>query len=592
MYLLEGQYESVYNARWSHVVEVTGGEGTGMEAYEGEPPQPWTYKAVGNTLEKDDGVQQSGAPRLRLMVLTSDKAWPYSWGACEFNRDCYVNCEVERVWQIVKGVVDKWSSGHGETDFTPDPCVLIGTPGIGKSMAAGSYLLYQLLHYDAEKLPVVVYYIADQTFLFDKTTKKLSEYLGKGSTLDVVDRLSWRGVKGYIIYDVAEEVYRPSVGLPCNGWGMIVVTSPNENKYELWANQNLPLQIVMNCPDESDVKAMCVWEQRSKPPQQQAEYWREVKGRMDKVGPILRYIFDEQAYDDRIEKCHETVEETISPETQYYTGLGNFTMWCGNSVFHWLAKVVRIREEVCKGEFSLNLPISAHLCNKTLCMLAKLMQQDDFNSLILRLKHNLVSENMERCTVFAFLDADFITAIRHKVRELKRTTRRQPHRSALEVYSQERPTRHHVLPPPHYFSEKVGVDCCVLYVPGVEDFPLVDAFFFVNSNPRTLVGLRMSTASEHHTTASTVRQFTECLAAYFNGWEELSQELSWEIIYVQQADGTPMNDWQRCDVVNTDGVSEEEDQRIAAFWKGRVLQYQLAISPGDFRRDEALRSEV
>ncbi|PWU92121.1 putative retrotransposon hot spot (RHS) protein [Trypanosoma cruzi] len=526
------------------------------------------------------------------MVLTSDKAWPYSWGACEFICDCYVNCEVERVWQIVKGDVNKWSSGHGETDFTPDPCVLIGTPGIGKSMAAGSYLLYQLLHYDAEKLPVVVYYIAEQTFLFDKTTKKLSAYLGKGSALDVVDRLSWSGVKGYIIYDVAEEVYRPSVGLPCNRWGMIVVTSPNENKYELWACQNLPLQIVMNCPDESDVKAMCVWEQRSKPPQQQAEYWREVKGRMDKVGPILRHILDEQSYDDRIEKCHETVEETISPETQYYTGLGNSTMWGGNSVFHWLAKVVRIREEACKGEFSLNLPISDHLCNKTLCMLARLMQQDDFNSLILRLKHNLVSKNMERCTVFAFLDADFITAIRHKVRELKRTARRQPHRSALEVYSQERPTRHHVLPPPHYFSEKVGVDCCVLYLPEVEDFPLLDAFFFVNSNPMTLVGLRMSTANEHHTTASTVRQFTECLAAYFNGWEELSRDMLWEIIYVQHADSTPMNDWQRCDIVNTDVVSEEEDQRIAAFWKGKVRQYQLAISPGDFRRDEALRSEV
>ncbi|EKG02533.1 retrotransposon hot spot (RHS) protein, putative [Trypanosoma cruzi] len=182
-------------------------------------------------------------------------------------------------------------------------------------------------------------------------------------------------------------------------------------------------------------------------------------------------------------------------------------------------------------------------------MLAKLMQQDDFNSLILRLKHNLVSKNMERCTVFAFLDADFITAIRHKLRELKRTARLQPHRSALEIYSQERLTSHHVLPPPHYFSEKVGVDCCVLHVPEVENFPLLDAFFFLNSNPMTLVGLRMATAGEHHTTASTVRQFTEYPAAYFNDREELSQDMSWEMIYVQHADSTPMNDWR--DVMST-----------------------------------------
>ncbi|RNC51659.1 retrotransposon hot spot (RHS) protein [Trypanosoma cruzi] len=70
---LEGLYESVYNARWHHLVEVPDGEGTGMEVREGEPPQPWTYKAVGLSLERDDGVQQSGAPIPRLLVLTSDK---------------------------------------------------------------------------------------------------------------------------------------------------------------------------------------------------------------------------------------------------------------------------------------------------------------------------------------------------------------------------------------------------------------------------------------------------------------------------------------------------------------------------------------
>ncbi|PWU83522.1 putative retrotransposon hot spot protein (RHS) [Trypanosoma cruzi] len=101
----------------------------------------------------------------------------------------------------------------------------------------------------------------------------------------------------------------------------------------------------------------------------------------------------------------------------------------------------------------------------------------------------------------------------------------------------------------------------------------------MESNPMTLVGLRMSTAGGHHTTASTVRHFTECLAAYFNGWEELSRDMSWDIIYVQHADSTPMNDWQRCDVVNTDVVSEEEDQRIAAFWKERCASTNWQYHP-------------
>ncbi|EAN81660.1 retrotransposon hot spot (RHS) protein, putative, partial [Trypanosoma cruzi] len=198
---LEGCYESVYNARWHHVVEVPGGEGTGMYVREGKPPQSWTYRAVGETLERDDGAEQSGAARLKLMVLTSDKGWPYSWEEDESTRDCYVNCEVDRVWQIVKRDLTEWFSPDAGDYFKPKRRLLIGTPGIGKSMAAGSYLLYQLLHYDVEQLPMVAYFIGSQSFLFDKTTKTLSTYRGDPGIEDVVNIFSLRGVKGYIIYD-------------------------------------------------------------------------------------------------------------------------------------------------------------------------------------------------------------------------------------------------------------------------------------------------------------------------------------------------------------------------------------------------------
>ncbi|RNC36858.1 retrotransposon hot spot (RHS) protein [Trypanosoma cruzi] len=114
--------------------------------------------------------------------------------------------------------------------------------------------------------------------------------------------------------------------------------------------------------------------------------------------------------------------------------------------------------------------------------------------------------------------------------------------------------------------------------------------FFSEPNPMTLVGLRMTAAHAHHTTVRTVRQFTECLAAYFNGWRKLSRDMSWEIIYVQHADSTPMNDWQGCDVVNSNNVSEES-REIAAFWKEEVRQYQVPVSYRGFRREEALRSE-
>ncbi|RNC38152.1 putative retrotransposon hot spot (RHS) protein, partial [Trypanosoma cruzi] len=177
---LEGLYESVYNARWHHVEEVPGDKGTGMGVKKGEPPQSWTYKAVGDSLEKDDGVEQSGAPRPRLMVLTSDKGWPYTMnGPHRAGNDLCVNCEVDRAWQIVSGDITEWFSTDGGTDFKPKQHRLIGTPGIGKSMGAGLYLLYQLLHCDVEKLQVVVYsFGGSTTYVCDKAIKTVTRYVG------------------------------------------------------------------------------------------------------------------------------------------------------------------------------------------------------------------------------------------------------------------------------------------------------------------------------------------------------------------------------------------------------------------------------
>ncbi|EAN91926.1 retrotransposon hot spot (RHS) protein, putative [Trypanosoma cruzi] len=605
MYVLEGLYESVYNARWSHVVEVTGGEGTEMEVREGKPPQSWTYKKVGYTLEKDDGVQQSGAERLKLMVLTSDKEWPYSWEreVSEFIHDCYLNCEVERVWQIVKRDLTKWFSTRGKIKPSPDPRVLIGTPGIGKSMNAGSYLLYQLLQYDAEKLQMVAYFIADRTFLFDKTAKTVSLYTSEASILSILDSFSWRGVKGYIIYDVAMRGHEPSASLPCEEWGMIVVTSPNTNNYESWAKQMGAERILINCPDESDVRAMCVWkehngqleeeeaeEETEEEAEEQAEeeedYWKKVKDRMDKVGPILRFIFNEKKCEARFIACEDAVEAITPSMLQYYAGIGSGKSCNGNHVSHKLVKVVRVRKD--NIESPLNILISPYFERKTLSMVESELKQTDFFFLLLSIWDYVLPHFFEKYAVSAFLNEDFLRATRLKIEELKLPGRGESHSCALVKYSYKSFTRKELLQVPDNPSNRIAIEYSVLYQPKVKNFPLVNGFFFVDSNPMTLVGLQITTAGEHHTKTSTVRQFTEYLAAYFNDWEELSREMSWEIIYVQHKDNKPLTGWQRCDLVNSDNLSDDE-KRIAAFWKEKVHQYRAAVSSADARRKKALR---
>ncbi|EAN94124.1 putative retrotransposon hot spot (RHS) protein [Trypanosoma cruzi] len=131
---LEGCYESVYNVRWHHVVEVPGGEGTVMEVKEGETTAVMDLQCSWRNSRKDNGVEEPGAARPRLMVLTSEKGWPYSWNrkGAEFTRDCYVNCQVERVWQTVKDELTKWFSNSDLTlNSSPLPRLLIGTPGLG-----------------------------------------------------------------------------------------------------------------------------------------------------------------------------------------------------------------------------------------------------------------------------------------------------------------------------------------------------------------------------------------------------------------------------------------------------------------------------
>ncbi|RNC61092.1 retrotransposon hot spot (RHS) protein [Trypanosoma cruzi] len=93
----------------------------------------------------------------------------------------------------------------------------------------------------------------------------------------------------------------------------------------------------------------------------------------------------------------------------------------------------------------------------------------------------------------------------------------------------------------------------------------------------TLVGLQMTTAGAHHTIPSTVRLFNERLAEYFDGWEELSRDMSWDIIYVQHANSTMITKWQRCGPVNPKNLRDDEKE-IVAFWNGKVHQYQFVLT--------------
>ncbi|RNE98379.1 retrotransposon hot spot (RHS) protein [Trypanosoma rangeli] len=172
---------------------------------EGQRPQElWEYTQTVRTFFSVGGEGQFRPPRPRLMIFSPEKRWPYSLNHSLPIADCYINIEVHRVWRIVGGDL-KEVFPPPERDAPKMGCRLsIGTPGVGRPMAADSYLLHQLLHYDATKLHVVVYCFGrDFAYLFDKSTQTVTEYRGGSNIRGVMVNLAGSGMKGCIIVDMA-----------------------------------------------------------------------------------------------------------------------------------------------------------------------------------------------------------------------------------------------------------------------------------------------------------------------------------------------------------------------------------------------------
>ncbi|PWU95728.1 putative retrotransposon hot spot (RHS) protein [Trypanosoma cruzi] len=318
-----------------------------------------------DAIEKNDAMQQFGAAPPVLMVLTSEKGWPYSRETIQdLPKDVFVNCEVDRVWQIVKGDITAWFSSHGGTDFRPERRVLIGTPGIGKSVAAGSYLLYQLLHCDAEKIQVVVHCFVD-AYVSDKNTRAVTRGSDEDMCVSELRSLRGHGRNAYIIYDVSKEgTPPPGHFAPTSEWGMIAVSSPKVTSYDEWAKQLQAARVIVNCPDELDVKAMCAWITRDETKEKQAEYWKEVKKHMYLLGPIPRHVFDEEAFRERCGAVKFALQSINEVTVKEHFSRGGESPWYSEDPSHKPVKVVR--EIYADAVIRFNAPISDCLEERTL----------------------------------------------------------------------------------------------------------------------------------------------------------------------------------------------------------------------------------
>ncbi|CCD20014.1 putative retrotransposon hot spot protein 4 (RHS4) [Trypanosoma vivax] len=376
--VIAGAFESVVNARWSHVLSGQEGMALCMRVVDGPPENVWSCDEVNynpSPLEDDKQVPRNG--NLEIMVLSSEDGWPYTRFRNErrsannnaevgrggvFNaqksKDVYIRREVVRVWYIVEKQMRAW---YVEGTLTqPRTCIVVGTPGIGKSFACGSFLLHQLLHYDGGLLDVVAYFVRDGAYVIHNARPGVPGCVVKYSVKSTaVLKINWMASckRGFVIVDISEKGEDPSRELPTDCWPTVVLTSPDKNHYDQWIKDRNGKLIYVNCDDERDLKAFVAWKVLRGLPEgfednpgmllnaakKLKEQSKVLDERIKTVGPLPRFVLDADSYESRHSQIRNAISDiTLDNKAPYMGILRMSSEWKSDHVSHKLIKLVRV----------------------------------------------------------------------------------------------------------------------------------------------------------------------------------------------------------------------------------------------------------
>ncbi|KAH8605319.1 putative retrotransposon hot spot protein 4 (RHS4) [Trypanosoma vivax] len=363
--VIPGAFESVVNAKWSHVLSGVANKPLGMRVASGRPRRVWRDAEVNKTPlplppENDDEARSDG---LELLVLTSEKGWPYT----EFKihttaivtpvhmmdaTDVVVRREVVRVWNIVRADLDTWLV---RKERPPTPFVLLGSPGIGKSFGVGSYLLYELLRYAPGKLDVVTFLVHEMVYIFylprGGEAGRVEEY-DKTAGVKRIRGLSRSGKRGYMILDAKKDERLPT-NLPGTVWGSIVLSSPNKINYKVWNEKNNSSKFLfINRYHAREMKAYFAWMRRAdlaaagRNAAMRAELeesWGLMQERMHEVGHAPRYVFHGENYERRRDEAEVALNTLINVEVLYFLRVfAGSIEWKDDGTTHCLVDLVRL----------------------------------------------------------------------------------------------------------------------------------------------------------------------------------------------------------------------------------------------------------
>ncbi|KAH8619550.1 putative retrotransposon hot spot protein 4 (RHS4) [Trypanosoma vivax] len=669
--VIPGTFESVVNARWSHVLSGEAGMPLGMRVVDGLPENVWSYADVNHSplpLEVDRQAPRNG--NLEIMVLSSEDGWPYTQFRNEtrsvnnnaevgrggvFNAPTsnavYIRREVVRVWYIVEEQTRAW---YVEGTLThPKSFVVVGTPGIGKSFACGAFLLYKLLHYknkllqyEGGLLDVVAYFIRDSAYVIHNARPGVPGRVVKYSdqraaVLEINEMASCK--RGFVIVDISKKGQVPPEELPTKSWPSVVLTSPDVNHYDSWVKDRGGIMVIVNCDDERDLKAFVAWRVLRGLPEGfennaglllnaekvLKEQLKVLDERIETAGPLARFMFcDDVQFKQRETQVTAMLNGINENNRAYYKGILSCKMnWQNDDVTRKLVKIMRVRFKT-KGADTfrcraLSFPIFSHLYKLMLVYL----KRDAAAKMLIMSPEETVASLFEEYSFCALLQKEVLYSVSYMMKYLRREGEGRDVVSVLEgLHLDQLDLRGVVILPT---ARQEPIDSCrymVMYKPCIPNYPVVDAFFFVEGHPhkqrngekgadgrvkgevwrgsnavgedarrpkKTIVMVQVTTSDKHPTSTTALVSFQQTIARNFAEWNTFSENLRWEMIYVNCPGKGIINERQVCedaDEVNrsADGAMTER-KNAAKLWK-EIHQWQVTISD-PMSKDLALARE-
>ncbi|CCD21203.1 retrotransposon hot spot (RHS), putative [Trypanosoma vivax Y486] len=647
-----GAFESVVNARWSHVLSGDASNLLGMRVVDGLPEYVWSYDEVNHSPSPlEVGKQAPRNGKLEIMVLSSKGGWPYTRFKNEtrsvdnnagvgrggvFNASTsnavYIRREVVRVWYIVKKAMRAWYVEG--TLIHPKSFVVIGTPGIGKSFACGSFLLYQLLHYEGGLLDVVAYFIRDSAYVIHNARPGVPGRVVKYSdqraaVLEINEMASCK--RGFVIVDISRELEEPPRGLPTKFWPTVVLTSPDKSHYNSWVKDREAIKIIVNCDDERDLVAFVAWKVLRGLPDKtknNAGLWLDAEKKLKKqlkvlderiktVGPLPRFMFcDDIQFEERETDVTTMLNEiNENNKANYKDILCQQIDWQNNDVTHKLVKIVRVRDKPKGADTFRCRALSFPIFSRIHHLMLMYLKRDAAAKMLIMSPEATVASLFEEYSFYALLQKEVLYPVSYMMKYLRREGDRRDvvsvleglHLNQLDLMDVE------ILPT----ARQRPIDRCrymVMYKPCIPNYPVVDAFFFVEGHPhkqrngekdadgrvkgevwrgsnavgedarrpkKTIVMVQVTTSDKHPTSTTALVSFQQTIARNFAEWNTFSENLCWEMIYVNCPGMGTINEWQVCE--DADEVNRSADGAMAErknapeLWK-EIHQWQVTIS--------------